>query len=249
MKNLTLSSALLLAAIAFSQICCQKDPTKPENSRVYTVTLQIASTPVRGASVSIETESNQYVATSDENGKAELAIPNEVPLPPLVIVTADHSSIKPEARALPGSQDSDVSRSITCEASPSRVLVREAALHHIGDDDYGGEPNSQLQISTEGTRLSFTFNLASIPSSMPYIRVFARGIQYPLQIKINGITTDRFGNSPSDGDLGRYTYQLTANPATVFRAGSNVLTLESYYRTNEDDWDDLEFCSLLLYYP
>ena len=247
----------IVLGFTLATLGCEKQPTDsgnnpppPSNSRTYTITLKTsASAPVSGAAVSIQTRQSQYSLTTDRDGKAKLTIPNSVSLPSYVIVTADHESIKPEAKTFSGSANTSQSRTLTCESAPSRILIRHKTLHHIGDDHYGGDPNSQLQISTEGTRLSFTFNLSSIPSSMPHIRVFARGIQHPLQIKINGITTDRLGSSPSDGDLGRYTYQLTANPATVFRIGTNTLTLESFYVTNESDWDDLEFCGLLLYYP
>lgn len=246
-KDFLFGLTLLLAA-AF--IGCDKKPTQPENSRVYAVTLQTSSSsPVRGAAVSIQTAAANYGATTDDDGKAQIAIPNDVVLPAFVIVTADHSSIMPEGRSLPGAQDSNTSRIIICEPAPSRTLVREAALHHIGDDHYTGDPNSQLQISTEGVRQSFAFSLSGIPGSMPYIRFFARGIQRRTKIQINSITVNHLGDSSADGDLSRYSFQLTANPATVFRAGTNVLTLETGYDSSIDDWDDIEFCGLLLYYP
>lgn len=246
-KNFLFGLMLLLVAALSS---CDKKPTQPENARVYAVTLKtFSSSPVRGAAVSIKTAASNYAATTDNDGKAQITIPNEIALPAFVILTADHSSIMPEGRSLPGAQNSNASRAITCEPAPSRILVREADLHHIGDDHYGGDPNSQLQISTEGVRRSFTFNLSGIPGSMPYIRFFARGIQYRTEIQINGIAVDYLGDSSADGDLSRYSFQLTANPATVFRTGANVLTVQTVYDSSIDDWDDLEFCSLLLYYP
>lgn len=246
-KNFLFGLTLLLVA-AF--ISCDKKPTQPENARVYAVTLKTSSSsPVSGATVSIQTREGEYRSATDKDGEAQIAIPNEVALPAFVIVTADHSTIMPEGRSLPGAQDSNTNRTITCEPAPSRILVREAALHHVGDDHYTGDPNSQLQISTEGVRQSFAFSLSGIPGSMPYIRFFARGIQRRTKIQINGVTVNHLGDSSADGDLSRYSFQLTANPATVFRTGTNVLTVETGYDSSIDDWDDIEFCGLLLYYP
>ena len=229
---------------------CKKDPTQPENARFYTIILKSsASSPIRGGEVSIQTARSDYRATTGDDGKAQFTIPNEVLLPAFVIVTADHQSTMPEARTLPGTHDSNTNRTIICEPAPSRVLVREATLHHIGDDNYTGDPNSQLQIPAEGIRLSFAFNLSGIPVSMPFIRFYARGIQRRTEIKINGITVDRLADSDPDGDLSRYSGQLTANPATVFRIGTNLITIETVYDSSIDDWDDIEFCSMLLYYP
>jgi hypothetical protein len=166
-----------------------------------------------------------------------------------VIATVDHSSIKPHAASVPGAKNSNNNKSITCEAAPSRVLVREVKLHHLGNDYYTGPENSQLQIVTEGVELSYSFYLSSIPSSMPYIRIFARGVQCRTEVKINGISTDYLGESTANGDLSRYSFRLTANPATVFKIGTNYLRIRTGYYSEHDPWDDIEFCSLLLYYP
>lgn len=238
------------AALIWLFFGCQKDPIQPENARVYTITLKSkSSSPIRAASVSIQTAASNYMTTTGNDGIAQFTISNEESLPVFVIFTADHSSIMPEALTLPGAQDSNANQTIICEPAPSRVLVREAALHHLGDDYYGGSENSQLQIRTEGLEYSYSFVLNEIPSSMPYIRFYARGIQYGTQIKINGITVDRLADSDPQGDISRYRGQLTANPATVFRRGTNRLTIATVYDSSIDDWDDIEFCSLLLYYP
>lgn len=241
----------ILMFITLSQLSCEKDPSKPENARLYTITLKIdGSSPVNGATVSIQTQYEQFTASTNDKGVAAIDIPNDVALPEKLIVTAAHSSVKPEAITVSGAKDSEENRTISCERAPSRVLIERYQLRHIGDDYYGGPENSQLQIPTEGTSVSYSFYLSNIPNSMPYIRFYARGIQSRTQIKINNITVDYLGNSSLDGSLSRYAFQLTANPGTVLKIGSNTLTIATvYYDPNLNDWDDLEFCSLLLYYP
>lgn len=247
-KNTLRIGLLLLFVLAAAS--CEKNPVQTESMRVYTVTLNtVSSSPVSNATLSLRAGDKQYVVATDQNGKADLTIPNDVELPPFAIITADHASIMPEARTFSGAINTNARRTITCEPAPSRVLVREVNLHHIGDDHYSGDPNSQLQIPAQGVRLSFAFNLSGIPNRMPNIRFYARGIQRRTQIKINNITVDYLGNSSADGDLILYSFQLTANPSTVLRVGTNVLTIETVYYEANVDWDDLEFCSLLLYYP
>ena len=220
------------------------------NARIYSLDLHYSSgAAVVGAAVSIQTSSGEYSATSGNNGVASISIPNTVSLPNFVVATADNSNIQPEARAFPGNASTVQNETVICNSAPSRILVKERRLRHLGDNNYTGSENSQLQISTEGTSLSYSFSLASVPSSMPHIRLFARGVEEGTQLKINGITVDRLGDSSPDGDLSRYNFQLTANPSTVFRVGNNTFTLETGYRANIQDWDDIEYCSMILYYP
>lgn len=228
---------------------CDQQPTTPENIRSYSFLIQTGSSLIQGAIVSIQTKQQNYSATTNNKGKCEISITNTVSLPDFLIATIDHSSIMPHAITVPGAKNSNSNRSINCESIPSRVLVREVELHHLGNDLYGGPENSQLQIPTEGIQLSYSFYLSSIPNSMPYIRIFARGVQCRTEVKINGITTDYMGDSAANGDLSLYKFQLTANPATVFKTGTNNLTIRTGAYNEQDPWDDIEFCSLLLYYP
>lgn len=240
---------MLLIIIELSLLGCENQSTAPENVRSYNFIIQTTSSYIHGAVVSIKTRQQNYTTTTNNKGKCEISISNEVLLPEFLIVTVDHSSIKPHAISVPGEKNSNSNKTINCESAPSRVLVREARLHHLGDDSYTGSENSQLQIATEGVELSFSFYLSSIPNSMPYIRIFARGVQHPTEIKINGITTDRLNNSNVNGDLSFYKGQLTASPSTVFKKGTNIFSIKTFYRSSFYDWDDIEFCGLLLYYP
>ena len=146
--------------------------------------------------------------------------------------------------------DSEAHKIIPCSKAPSRVLVKGVNLHHLGNDLYGGAANSQHQLPTEGVQKSYNFQLSNIPSTMPRFQIYARGIQHPTKIKINGIRVSSLGNSASNGDLGRYDFQLNGISNSLLRLGNNVLTIETGDSDNSSDpWDDIEFCSMLLYYP
>ncbi len=240
---------MILIILLLSLVACEKNPSEPENVRAYRFTIETRSSTIAGAIVSIQTSAQTYAATTNNKGNCEISISNDVFLPEHVIVTVDHSSIKPHALSVPGEKNSNSSKTITCEAAPSQVLVRQVKLHHLGNDLYGGPENSQLQIPTEAIELSYSFYLSSIPNSMPYYRIFARGLQCSPELKINGITTNRLGDSAANGDLSFYNHQLNGNPASLFKIGTNYLTIRTGYYDEHDPRDDIEFCSLLLYYP
>lgn len=237
-----LSAAIVLAALTVVLFSA----CEPEQQRSYSFTVSKNGTALSGANVSIATSGQHYSVTSDNNGKCKITIPNIVDLPTFLIVNIDHSQIKPFALTVSGAIDAKSNKNIDCEAVPFDVKVRESGLHHLGNDQFGGSANSQLQNSAEGLERSFFFSLNSVPSSMPRLQIYARGVQEPTEIILNGITVDKLGNSDPDGDLSRWDFQLTANPNTVLKAGNNVLTIKTG-ANGSSDWDDIEFCGLLLY--
>ncbi len=249
MKNIPFLLALVFANIMLVSSCCMDGDCETEPVRSYNFEVTRNGSTLTGASVTIQTNFDYYSATTDNNGKCSIKIPNEVSLPTYVIATVDHGSIRPKAFSVSGSADASGDKAVSCQSLPSEVLVKEVALHHLGNDQYDGSANSQHQLSTEGIERSFEFYLSSIPSTMPYIQVYARGIEHPTEIIINGITTDKLGDSYADGDLSYWDAQLTANPSTVFQVGYNTITIKAGANNASDPWDDIEFCGLMLYYP
>ena len=83
---------------------------------------------------------------------------------------------------------------------------------------------------------------------MPKIRFFARGIQHPTEIWINGIIVNHLGNSNPNGDLSLYDFQLSGAPQSLLKLGSNMISImTAAYDPISDLWDEIEFCSLALY--
>ena len=244
--GLTITLTVLIALIFNG---CKKSETEPEpETRSYSFTVFRSGSALSNSSVSIATKDKYYSATTANDGKCQINIPNYVVLPTYVIVNIDHNSIKPYALSVSGSIDTKTSKTINCQNVPSNVQVRDASLHHLGNDIYGGSANSQLQLPTEALQKSYNFNLANIPTAMPYLHIYARGVEHPTEIILNGITTDYLGNSAANGDLSYWDFKLTANPNTVLKRGNNVLTIKTGENNGSDQWDDIEFCGLLLYY-
>lgn len=243
---------LACAAIVFVAIisACSKDgDSMPDDARSYSFTVTRNNTALSNASLKIQTNSQSYSAQTDNTGKCQIKVPNDVSLPDYAIVTVEHNNARPVGFSVPGSRNSQSSRSISCKSLPSVVLVNDASLYHLGNDQYSGDANSQLQKATDGIYKTFSFYLSSIPSQMPHFQIYARGVQHPTEIKINGTITRQLNDSSSNGDIDKYEGQLIGNPSTVLQPGYNTLTIKTGANNPSDPWDDIEFCALLLYYP
>lgn len=245
MKNL--KTIFSICAVALMIASCKKEETNPD-TRTYSFTISRNSSALANSSVSIATQSQNYTATTDNSGKCKINIPNSISLPTYTIVTIDHSSIKPYCLSVSGAQNAESNIPINCTNVPSIVRFRGVALHHLGNDVYGGSANSQLQLASEGLEKSFSYTLPATPGVMPRIQIYARGIEYPAEIYFNNHLTATLSNSASNGDLSLYDFQLGGNASTIFHTGSNIITIKTGATGLPDAWDDFEFCGVLLYY-
>jgi hypothetical protein len=85
---------------------------------------------------------------------------------------------------------------------------------------------------------------------MPTLRVFARGIQHPAPVYLNGHQVATLGKSANDGTLSVYTFQVSGYPQNLLHVGNNTLKINSGLTgSNYDPYDDYEYCALSLYMP
>jgi len=248
MKKLNLLIAIFLVVIASTSTSCEKIETE---MRSYSFSVSRNNSPLSNSRVSIATENQDYSVETDNEGNCQINIPNTVALPEYVIATIDHNGIRPYALSVSGAINAKSNIPMNCQNVPSRVLVKQVALHHLGDDIYNGSENSQLQLPAEGSEKSLTFTLTSIPGSMPRLRIYTRGVQRTGQIQINGRIVGTLNESALNGDLSLWDFQLNAAGSSlsqIFRIGNNVLKIKPGLSGGSDTWDDIEFCALLLYY-
>lgn len=235
--------------------CGKHNPVSPQvlpppiTSRTYDVkVLTPGSAPLADATVLLQTARQNYVMSTNSDGMARISLSNSVPLPPWVVIVATHATIMPEARTCPGGPGATASPVISTLPMPSTLLVRDVYLHHLGNDEYGGSANSQLQLPTEGISRSYSFILAGNPQAMPRIRLFARGVEHPTGVYINGTRVNTLAASPSDGSIASYAFRLSGSPTSLLHTGTNTLTIKTAPYQPSDPWDDIEYCGLMLYY-
>jgi hypothetical protein len=244
-KNIFILQFLFMACVLFQN--CKKVEA---DMRSYSFTVSRNNSPLASSSVSIETRNQNYTVTTDNDGKCKIDIPNSINLPSYTIVTIDHSSIKPYCLSVSGASNANSNLPINCTDVPTIVRLRQVDLYHLGNDQYSGSANSQLQLPSEGLEKSFSYSLPATPGIMPRIQIYARGIQHSVKIFCNGVATGSLANSPLSGDLSLYDFQLSGNANTIFRGGNNIITIKTGATgLSNDPWDDIEFCGLLLYYP
>ena len=245
--NLNAIIVLFALIIAFAGIGCKKSES---DTRSYNFTVTRDGSALANATVTIATDGQDFSATTDADGKCQINIPNSISLPQYTIVTVDKTTIRPYALTVSGSNNIKINSSVSCQSVPSLVLGKWVKLHHIGDNHFQGSNNSQLQLQSEGLYTDYHFTLGSVPSSMPHLQIFARGVSQADAILINGHGTANLGTSATNGDLSNYNIQLQTGGVAlnqIFHIGDNVLTIHTGHDSN-NDWDDIEFCGLILYY-
>ncbi len=238
----------LLVLVCGIQACEKPTESEPDDRREFSIRATLgADTPVRGATVRIPLGTRSLSERTGDDGRCTFYFERDEDLPPRLVATIEHASIMPDAVAFDTSGDGDALRR-TCVRRPSTTYVEDVTLHHLGNDRYGGDPNSQLQIPSQGISQTYRFHLDTYPSRMPTIRLYARGIQHPTRIQLNGQTVSRLGDSDPSGGLSRYNFRLGGAPRSVLRPGMNTLTVHTAPYNESDPWDDIEFCALMLYF-
>ncbi len=133
----------------------------------------------------------------------------------------------------------------------------EARLIHLGDANFGGEVNSQLQTSTDGMSFvlrvtTWTSQLASAGYSNAVISFVGRGIQSSIctgnAVGLDGgtlanFTSARPSDSPSTGGFGRYSIQVRLPSLAV---GNQLRVFATSSTCGGSDFDDFEIGELLV---
>lgn len=141
-----------------------------------------------------------------------------------------------------GSQDVTI-----FNASSSGPLYR---ITHLGDQNFTGSANSQLQVSSSGTRVNVRLGpiskaqMAQYPAGLCIV-LDVRGLEtvaQPNRITLNSQSQD-MSPSASDGSFSRQSYCFTdvySGDASRF----NTLIIEAGHNSSGSDYDDFEFINV-----
>lgn len=130
------------------------------------------------------------------------------------------------------------------DASGFQIMkfVIEEDYHHLGDNLITSFQND----SPEGTTWEKSFSLPNniVSTSTVFVTFNAVHIDHANLI-VNGIPI----GIPLIGVLpGTYRNHVIALPAATFYPGENTIELESLTIPGNDNFDDFEFCQLVLYF-
>ena len=184
--------------------------------------------------------------TTDE-GRYEIPF-NEVP--DNVAVTATLPGYLPVSKNLDGSDRRQMSSRLnfTMYSTNDSVIAIEdqPAVHHLGDDRFEGQINSQFQRRSEGTSIVLKFKLPSgFRKSKPIrasVSFMAKGVQCAPKVLMNGKQlipgTEK---SASDGSFS--PLQFAIDPGAL-QAGENQFEMIAVKCLDLSDLDDFEFVNV-----
>lgn len=214
-----------------------------------------AGKPIAGAQINVPLD-KMYSATTNENGQYVLSIPESVSLPGFFAGTIHKQGYitRMTQFSYSGGQlnQSDSSPQLTKSTDADIYFPIGLTVVHLGDDNYGGSANSQLQVRTLGLAVSESATLTKEQlSKYKYLRIslYARGVETE---RCNKIT---FGNKSSQSQVqdfvatandGSYTpvsYRFTLSSVspgeiafTIFSGAKNC--------SNSGDHDDFEVTAI-----
>jgi hypothetical protein len=207
-----------------------------------------------------------YVTTTDSKGKFSLDFPvaSFAGVSP-VVVTTYAAGYRPAVFQYNGFSGGESYALNASGASALRPLAAgefipessEGRLVHLGDASFGGEINSQLQTSTDGTFAVFkvatwTPTIAAAGYRNATIAFVARGMQSSRcpgnavgfdNGSVANFTAVRPSDSPSSGDFARYTIRVPLPPMST---GNSLRVFMTTSTCGSSDFDDFELGELLV---
>lgn len=206
--------------------------------------------PISGAEIRLDVDATDPVTVfSDGQGRYSLAVPTELP---------DFFALSAMAEGYMPASVNVASRRLTSDGVRVNFRLRPATsdaiaieavpdVHHLGDNRFAGQINSQFQKQSEGRRFTaaFTVSAAQLESSAEILelRLLAKGVQTRHRLLINGQSlAERLDSSPDDGSFGEF---ITRFSRDALVAGDN--SFEIHAGSIGSDVDDFEFVNVQIH--
>ncbi|MBI5866318.1 MAG: PD40 domain-containing protein [Planctomycetes bacterium] len=221
-------------------------PNAPTGTLRGRVTDAESGRPLEGATVRVDHAGGvPLVATSDARGRYELLLPV---MPENFAVSAAHDGYVPDSRNVPNREREgridQIDFSLQPESETVIAIEDEPEVHHIGNDAFEGEINSQFQRRSEGPALHGEFTLLA-SQAPPHVEhaaatLLVKGVQCPHRVYVNGVLlAARIDRSPPDGGFGDLTLPIEPR---LLRDGLNTLDIRGV--SCRGDLDDFEFVNV-----
>ena len=210
------------------------------------VTDVVSGRPLPGASVRLNLPDRDPVtADTDEAGHYRLFVPM---VPDFFALSASLEGFDPLSKNVDAAMVKGTTLTLDFPLRPASegVIAIESVpeVHHLGDNRFEGQINSQFQKEAEGSTFAAVFEL-SAAQVFPYISsaqltLLAKGVQRNHKLRINGTTLDdELDYAPRDGSFGEFVADVDAR---LLREGAN--TFEVIAKPSSSDIDDFEFVNV-----
>lgn len=199
--------------------------------------------PLSGVKVILPFPDRNITTVTDNEGNYDLKIDQNISFP--VLVTASKDGYVPISKNVYKNDDlTKYEEDFKLVKKTDDVVILDKSLHHLGDDNYGGNINSQFQAKSEGVKYKKEFNLSDEflnNYSQFTLTLYAKGLQYENPLYINGHLITQLDNSPQDGSFGK----LSVSIPKEYLKNNNVIEIDSV-QNNSSDYDDFEFANIQL---
>jgi hypothetical protein len=227
------------------QVCAYKGTAAracdPSQALVGGVVKDADGNPIPGAHVGLSNDGKTTTGTTDENGQFVVQTPSDS-LPGSYVVNVYDGQHVPVAVPVTQSPDGvdtvDVTLPDTSDTEAPLELT--PVVHHLGDGQFGGQENSQLQFpNAEGVShdYGFTLTAAQLAHATASFDLMAKGVNCPDEITINGQLVGTLPLTPADGS---YAALHVAVPLAALQPGANTARLASV-ACESGDYDDFEY--------
>ena len=215
-----------------------------------TVTDKVTNAPLPAALVRLVlSDRDTLTSTTDSKGKYTLDVPAT---PDFFALSASLDPYVPQTISVERARLESKKKLVVnfaLEPHSDNALVTEAApdVHHLGDDRFSGDINSQFQKKSEGAKFSIAFEIApdslATPLERAEVRLMAKGVQRRHKIFVNDKLLDRrLDKAPEDGSFGEF---IAPFELSLLTPGANTLRVEAL--PSDDDIDDFEFVNIRIY--
>lgn len=202
--------------------------------------------PVAGAQVYFVANGQTFSTLTNSSGRFSLEF-ETANIPTNVAYWVAKTGYIPLARNLKLTGTSADAGTLRLEPLDAGTILVEVIpdLHHLGDNSYGGTPNSQFQkANTEGTVFTRNFTVSAMQrgATGALLTLAAKGLECPNQLLVNQALIGYLDSSPPDGSFGTITFQV---PTTTYVSGANTLSIRSIPCSGSDS-DDFEFTNVVI---
>ncbi|HWL93266.1 MAG TPA: hypothetical protein VNT79_07005 [Phycisphaerae bacterium] len=201
---------------------------------------------ISGALIRLVLPDDQSVeVAADANGEYTLYVP---PTPDFFALTASHGRYVPKSAnietALLSAEPMRVDFQLERRSDEVIALEAKPDVHHLGNDLFEGQINSQFQRDAEGQTFLIEFAVTADQLAAEYGRaeviLMARGVQCSHPLRINGrMISQRLDSSPEDGSFGEFVAEF--DPAWLLE-GENTFKIRA--QSCRGDLDDFEFVNV-----
>jgi len=213
----------------------------PDHRLVGGVVTDANGNPLAGVNVGLSNDGKTTTVVSDDHGQFTVETPSDS-LPDSYVVDVYDGEHVPVAVPVTQSPDGVDTIGVTLDETSDTQAPLELTpvVHHLGDGQFGGQENSQLQFpDAEGLARDYAFTLsqAQLAHATASFDLMAKGVNCADEVTINGQLVGTLTLTPADGSYGAVHVPV---PLAALQLGANTASIAAV-ACESGDYDDFEY--------